>query len=102
MKDLIKEIVAADKASRLEIQRAEERRDALAGELDEQTRAFDKKCADEAKAKIEMACAQLESGLEEYKTRITGETAKKSEALKAEFNEKHAEWEKAILGRIIG
>lgn len=102
MDNMIKEIVATDKAARLELQRARERCEALSGELEEQTRIFEQKCSEEAKAKIEKAIAQLESGLEANKKRIAEETMKKREDLSRNFDQNHEEWEKGIFRRTVG
>ncbi len=102
MKDMIKEIVAVDKAARLEVEKAAERRDMLQKEIDEQTKSFEAKCAEEAKAKIEMAKQQLEKGLEENTKRINARMLEKREALNAEYEKNHADWENTILKNITG
>ena len=102
MKNMIKEIVETDKAARLDVERAQERHDMLQKELDEQTKTFEAKCAEEADAKINMARQQLEKGYEEALGRIEAQTLEKREQLQGEFERSHAVWEDTIYKNIIG
>ena len=101
MKEMIKEIVATDKASRLEVEKALERREQLEAELAEQREAFEQKCSEEAKIKIEKAAEQLNSGLEANRQQINSATLEKSDILKEQFEKMHKEWEDRIFGNII-
>lgn len=100
MKSMIREIIDTDKASRLEVERAEERRRQLDRELAEQRESFEEKCREEAKAKIEMARQQLNRGLEENRRIITAETSEKIEAMQKHYDSNHAEWEDSIFRSI--
>lgn len=100
MKNMIKEIVATDKASRLEVDKALERRELLEKEIAEQKQSFEEKCREEAKAKIETAKQQLNKGLEDNIKTISDNTAIKRDAMLKQFDDNHSEWEQSIFNSI--
>ena len=101
MKDVLKLIVETDKASRLEVQKAVDEREALNESLtkikDEIYSKYDKK----AQTQTENEKALADSEIKKEKESIKARTEQKKQELNALYESEHGAWETHIADAVI-
>ncbi|MBQ5994709.1 MAG: hypothetical protein IJL63_02490 [Clostridia bacterium] len=102
MQKTLREIVAVDKASRIDVEKAVARREAIVEQVNKKREEYDKKYKSEATETIDAARLKAENELASECERIRSETSSKSEQLKKSFEKHHAFWEDSIVKRILG
>ncbi len=101
MKDVLKLIVETDRASRLEVQKAVDGREALNESLtkikDEIYSKYDKK----AQTQTENEKTLADSEIKKEKERIAAFTEQKKQELNSLYEREHAAWEKHIANAVV-
>ena len=101
MEDVLKLIVETDRASRLEVQKAVDGREALNESLtkikDEIYSKYDKK----AQTQTENENTLADSEIKKEKERIAAFTEQKKQELNSLYEREHAAWEKHIADAVI-
>ena len=101
MKDVLKLIVETDKASRLEVQKAVDGREALNESLTEIKDEIYSKYDQKARTQTENEKASAESETEKEKKRIAARTEQKKQELNALYEREHTAWEKHIADAVV-
>ena len=97
MENTLRRIVDADRASRLSVEKARERRENLSEELSRRKKEIKnaedavKKAREKAELKVNRASLELD-----------GQTKQKSDALKKIYDENHNMWVENIVKAVIG
>ena len=102
MDKMIKEIVETDKASRLDVEKAMERREKLTAQLAENKKATDEQYSKDADSKISAARQEAKNELEKIKADIKETTDARAKVLESTYDEKHSSWEKTIVSAVTG
>ncbi len=101
MKDVLRLIVDTDKAARLKVQKAVDKREALNESLiktkDEIYSRYDEK----AKSLIKKESENAEAEIKKEKASIDAETQRKKQELNGLFEKEHKSWEEHIVNAVI-
>lgn len=101
MKDVLKLIVDTDKAARLKVQKAVDKREALNESLtkikDEIYSRYDEK----AKSLIKKESENAEAEIKKEKASIDAEIQRKKQELNGLFEKEHKAWEEHIVNAVI-
>lgn len=101
MKDVLRLIVDTDKAARLKVQKAVDKREALNESLtkikDEIYSRYDEK----AKSLIKEESENAEAEIKKEKASIDAETQRKKQELNGLFEKEHKSWEEHIVNAVI-
>ena len=100
MENTLRRIVDADRASRLSVEKARERRENLSEELSRRKKdAAHKKNAEDA---VKKAREKAELKVNRASLELDGQTKQKSDALKKIYDENHNMWVENIVKAVIG
>lgn len=101
MKDVLKLIVETDKASRLEVQKAVDGREALNESLTKIKDEIYSKYDQKARNRTENEKALAEDEIKKEKDSIAARTEQKKRELNALYESEHGTWEKHIADAVI-
>ena len=97
MKRTIKEIVAVDKASRLDVEKAVKRREDLIEQVNKKRDEYDKRYKSEARDIVEAARKKADEDLKNQIEAIHTRTEEKKKELEESYEKNHTAWEKSIV-----
>lgn len=100
MEKLLKEIVETDKASRLDVEKAKQRREALTQELAETKKQIEAEYKLKSDSATKNAKQAADAEIKKFKAQLQQETDLKISALTKAYDERHTEWEKAITSAV--
>ncbi|MEG2395591.1 MAG: hypothetical protein RSB11_01015 [Oscillospiraceae bacterium] len=101
MADTLRAIVDTDKAARIEVQKAKERRSDLTNELAKKKEEIDRQHEINAIKAVEKTKANVKKKIDSLAVKIEKDKEKKSKKLIEHYNENHTEWEDAIFKAVI-
>lgn len=101
MEEIIKLIVETDKASRVEVEKANNHREQVVEELLKAKEQIDAQYKKDADDKITKARVIAQKEADNFKEDLVSLEKKKIERLQRQYDENHEEWEKEIFSKII-
>lgn len=101
MADTLRAIVDTDKAARIEVQKAKERRSDLTNELAKKKEEIDRQHEINAIKAVEKTKENVKKKIDSLAVKIGEDKEKKSKELLEHYNKNHTEWEDAIFKAVI-
>lgn len=100
MENTLKLIVSADKAARLDVQKAKERRENLTEELGIRKKEIDKKHKEDAEKAVVKARRNADIALKRASSEIEQKTQNKINELQKIYNENYSKWIDYIVNAV--
>ena len=101
MKDVLRLIVDTDKAARLKVQKAVDKREALNESLTKTKDEIYSRYDEKAKSLIKKESENAEAEIKKEKASIDAETQRKKQELNGLFEKEHKSWEEHIVNAVI-
>ena len=102
VENTLRRIVDADRASRLSVEKARERRENLSEELSRRKKEIDAAHKKNAEDAVKKAREKAELKVNRASLELDGQTKQKSDALKKIYDENHNMWVENIVKAVIG
>ena len=102
MENTLRVIVDTDKASRLDVEKAKERRENLTAELSERKKEIDEKHRENAENAIARTRANTEMSVKRAALELEEKTKQKADIIQKKYDSGHSAWTAEIVRKVIG